>query len=359
MATRDNSEQAMHEAASWVLELQGGELSKAERKRFANWLRESPANVREYLELSGMWKELETLDADCCIDVEALLEDTNVVPLEPGNAAVDAPPAGKVRRQPLYSMAAAVALVSVALGIQLVPRTPEAPGTETVTTRIGEQRSVALEDGSVVHLNTDSSAAITLDDKRRYIELLTGEAFFTVAKDPGRPFVVRAGGTEVRALGTQFNVRRQDTIATVTVVEGKVAVLRASTPTSVASREPPTTGRSAITAALELTAGQQVSFGGQVAAVKAEQVKTEKVVAWTERRLVFEGDTLSDIVAEFNRYNLNRLEVEDPTIASIRLSAVFGSNDPDSLLEYLTSTEAVVVERQPDGTRVIQAERAP
>ena len=350
MTTRDSSKQATHEAAAWVLELQEGEVSKSDRERFARWLRESPANVREYLELAGLWSELEAFDADRRIDVDALLEDDNVVPLVAGRDVGDATPATKPPVRWVQWAAAGVAIAAIAVGATFGWQFLQAPGADIVTTRIGEQRSVALEDGSVLHLNTDSSAAIVLDDASRFVELHRGEAFFTVAKDPKRPFVVRAGETEVRAIGTQFNVRRRDASATVTVVEGRVAVMQAA----VAAPYPGASAEAAISP-VELSAGQQLRLDSGGGDIRTEQVKTEKVVAWTERRLVFEGETLANIVAEFNRYNLNRLEVTDPAIASIELSAVFGSNDPDSLLEYLTTVEAVEVERRADGTRVIRA----
>ncbi len=344
----------MHEAANWVLELQGGELSVAERKRFACWLRESPANVREYLELAGLWKELEVYDVDHRIDVDALLGESNVVPLASSQSTVRklSPPMN--RRRWTYWAAAGIAALAVAAGGLFVSRVGSTPDDNLFATRVGEQRSVALEDGSVVHLNTASAAIIVVTETQRYVELRSGEAYFTVAKDPDRPFVVRAGDTEVRALGTQFNVRRQASLATVTVVEGRVAVSQTGSAALAPSKK---TGAEGPT--LELSAGQQVSVGSAVGSARTEDVKAEKVVAWTERRLVFEGETLADIVAEFNRYNFNRLEVNDPAIASIRLSAVFGSNDPESLLEYLSTMDVVDIERRADGTRVIRAARVP
>ncbi len=240
---------------------------------------------------------------------------------------------------------------------------PVAAGLEIVSTRIGEQRSIALADGSLVYLNTQTSLSIKLDDKLRRVELMAGEALFTVAKDPNRPFIVNAGKTQVRAVGTQFNVRREQDMETITVVEGKVALSETGGSTQATAPDQPETvdARTQVQAGvarslqtgIELTPGKQAKIRNSRTPIETTDVKTEKVVAWTERRLIFDGEMLGEIVEEFNRYNLNRVEVTDAKLRSIRLSGVFDANDPESLLTFLSNTEQLRIQQRADGTRLI------
>ncbi len=365
MTTHDNLEQISNEAAAWVLELQSENISARERERFAHWLRESPANVREYLDLAGLWSELEGIDTGQEIDVDALLSATNVIHLEKSNCSDDHNPTRRPHRAWRYFAAAATVIIALVTGGRLL-WPPAAPDMEVVSTRIGEQRSIALADGSLVYLNTQTSLSINLDDRQRRVELMAGEALFTVAKDPTRPFIVIAGKTQVRAVGTQFNVRREQDVETVTVVEGKVALSETrsgaqhSPPTQAATTDAQTQGQAGATRSLqtgiELTPGKQAKIWNSLTPIETTDVKTEKIVAWTKRRLIFDGEMLGEIVEEFNRYNLNRLEVTDAELRSIRLSGVFDANDPSSLLTFLTSTEQVKIQRRADGTQLIRPE---
>jgi len=364
MTSHDNLQQITSEAAAWVLELQSEQISARDRERFAHWLRESPANVREYLDLAGLWSELEGIDDRQEIDIDALLRKTNVIQLGKSNHSGDQASARRLRQAWRYFAAAAIVTVALVAGGRLV-WPPATAGTEIVTTRIGEQRSVALTDGSLVYLNTQTSLSITLDDKLRRVELMAGEALFTVAKDQNRPFIVIAGKTEVRAVGTQFNVRRERDVETVTVVEGRVTLseTRTDSPVPVDSRPVSANTQNqgqagaarSLQTGIELTPGRQARVWNTLAAIETRDVRTEKVVAWTERRLIFDGETLGEIVAEFNRYNLARLEVTDADLRSIRLSGVFDANDPGSLLTFLTNSEQVEIQRRADGTRIIRA----
>lgn len=364
MTKRDNSEQATSEAAAWVLELQSEQVSSRDRQRFAHWLRESPANVHEFLDLAGLWMELEGLDSHQEIDVDSLLCATNVIHFRKSNHTGVQNPPRRLRLAWQYFVTAGIVAVALVAGGQLV-RPPDNSSSEVVTTRIGEQRSIALADGSLVYLNTQTSVNIKLNGKQRRVELIAGEALFTVAKDPNRPFIVFAGKTQIRAVGTQFNVRREQDVETVTVVEGKVVVseTQAGTqlpvdpwPTGLNTQIQPQDGAvRSVQTGFELTPGMQARIWNTLKMIETNDVKTEKVVAWTERRLTFDGETLGEIVEEFNRYNLNRLEVADVDLRSIRLSGVFGANDTDSLLTFLTNTEHVKIQRQADGTRIIRS----
>lgn len=114
--------------------------------------------------------------------------------------------------------------------------------------------------------------------------------------------------------------------------------------------------RPALIATLGINEQARISAEGSLLTLR--QVSAEKVTAWTDRRLIFEGATLADIVSEFNRYNVTRLRVDDAQLAAIRINAMFSATDPDSLIEYLKKAEGVSVQRSEDGTSVLYRNKA-
>jgi len=225
----------------------------------------------------------------------------------------------------------------------------------TFQTVVGEQSSFTLQDGSVLFLNTDSKVRVGWLPTERHIELVRGEARFKVAKDANRPFTVATTAAAVRALGTVFNVRAEPLGTQVAVLEGQVEV-------TVAPAEEPAFG-TPVTAnerstAVQASAMERVRLAaGERAAVTSHGIQTntgptiESVMAWTERRLVFRDQPLDAVVHEFNRYRTYPLVLDDPGLASLRISGVFDLSDPESLIAYLGTYEAVQVDRRSDGSQ--------
>jgi transmembrane sensor len=209
-------------------------------------------------------------------------------------------------------------------------------------TDIGEQRSVTLQDGSVIDLNARSRIRVRYTDGTRRIDLIEGQALFHVAKDSTRPFIVTSGSTHVRAVGTQFDVNRKSAGIIVTVVEGRVAVLAPS--------------------ALPSEAGTLVAAGEQLNVTATSARKTERpdisaATAWTQHRLVFNSAALSDVVEEFNRYNTRQLVIDAPELESFGVVGVFSSTDPSALLRFLNAQPGVRVEERGDRIHIISAPR--
>lgn len=379
------SRQSTIEAVEWWTTFRDGAPSRTDRRRFADWLSESPAHVREYLEVAALWEEMGRLKALEQVDLEALLERAqatdNVVSLETASAAplaiaaatdaaapgsAQSARAGGQRRRGkakllLFAGTACVVAAVVALS-GWWGRTLVAPAEEgIVATAIGEQRSLALDDGSVIDLNTQTAIRLHLDAGERRVDLLKGEALFEIARQRGRRFVVKAGLTEVHVLGTKFNMHRQDDrTATVTVLEGRVLVKHADgagfaepTLTNVPSLPPEAAPASVASvaiakerASIELTEGQQAHIDMVESTIEQTSTNPRNVVAWMDRRMIFEDASLAEVVAEFNRYNTRRLRVDDPALSRLRLNGVFQPHDPESLLQYLRRAEGVrVVER--------------
>lgn len=351
--TRMNT-QIYDEAGEWIVRHRTTGLDAAARRRFDAWLRASPENVRAYLEMSSVWEELGSLDPARTPPAAELLAAArapdNVVmlgttddaresagaPLEDVHPSKDRPG----RRGLGWSLAASVLLVLAGAWLYA--------GLGTYATGVGEQRSIVLEDGSTIELNSRSRVRVRYGAAERRVELLEGQALFAVAPNKARPFVVHSGGIRVRAVGTQFDVYRKAAGTVVTVVEGKVAVIRQEA-TKAGDASPPAPGRTAAPAPAPLVAEVLLAAGEQVvvapaAAAKPRRADVAAATAWTRRSLVFEASRLAEVAQEFNRYNARQLVVADPALADLRVSGVFSSVDPELLLRFLRSQPELVVE---------------
>ncbi len=320
MGSRSNStdQRIAEEAAQWLIELEEG--SGADLTRFAAWLAASPRHVEEFLFASALWNALDTLDEQRRIDVEQLVAAarTNVQPLDFGTAP-------SVMRVPTTTalwrgVAAALVCVVVTLGIWSgVDRR-----STTYSTDIGEQRVLKLTDGSIVTLNTRSQAVVRFADDVRNVELTRGEALFDVEHDASRPFRVVAGRVVVQAIGTQFNVHRDDGVTTISVVEGAVQI-------ALADESSPRADAPAI----RLSVGEQLEVSANGTLMPQQGAEIERVMAWRERRLIFRDESLAAIANEFNRYNKRQLVIEGTATRSRRITGVFHADDPGALIAFL------------------------
>ena len=353
-------EQIAAEAVEWFLRMQDADHSQGVYQAFSEWLTRSPLHIEEYLAVSTAWVGLSAPN-EGEFTIERLVaeargaERSNVLNLETSGISdcaspIDQPTYRHRRRFGWLPIAASVVLVCGAwLGYDHWYRLP------VYKTAIGEQRSVSLTDGSVMVLNTQSEVRVRMTALERRIDLLRGEAQFHVAKNPNRPFWVSTSEATVRAVGTVFNVRDDRSGTDVAVLEGRVNV--SAVPTSSSLHGPATQtapGRlspdaKAIPINLDLAAGQRAAVTAR--GIEREAGPTvEAVVGWTERRLVFRDERLADVVAEFNRYRVRPLIIDDAQLAGLKISGVFDASDPESLVSYLKSFETVDVDQPNDGS---------
>jgi transmembrane sensor len=348
--------QIYEEASEWFVECRAGDLDDKTRKAFDTWLRKSPEHMSAYLELSAIWNEGRLLDPQGKFDqntliAEAVADHDNVIDWSgtrndfdvPAAALAPAPAQREHRRFSRWRFAAIAASLALAATAALFyVQTLQAP---TYATAIGEQRSLALMDGSTVELNSRSKLVVRYTAQGRNVELLQGQALFRVAKDASRPFIVKTGATLVRAVGTEFDVYQKRDGTVVTVVEGRVAIVTdhalpwpdAATSATDESRrsnlEFPTVPKGQIGNIL-VAAGEQLTVTPKLIQI-AEHPNIATATAWTQRQLVFESASLADVADEFNRYNDRQLIVADPKLETFHVSGVFSSTDPASLIRFL------------------------
>lgn len=275
-------------------------------------------------------------------------DSSNVVQFTASNSTateVEPPQAGKRKafRWRNFAAAAAMLVMVVAIG-WMVQRSWMGPHLRT---QIGEQRSVALDDGSLVFLNTDSELFVELSRKERRIMLTRGEARFTVAKDPKRPFYVSTKHATVRALGTIFNVQTGQERTAVSVIEGHIEVTGQADLLSDWARDGNALSR------VILHTGQQAAITMRGEILRNSGPPLERVMGWPDRRLVFRDETLIDLVTEFNRYHRQPIRIADPRLAGHRINGTFDAFDRTSLLQYLQRYEGVNVKSASDGSQLL------
>lgn len=338
------------QAAQWLCELI--DESFDQRAEFVAWLRASPRHIEEFLLTSALWKELEHVGPADMTEVNhaianalalARQEPTNVVSLR---QTVNETPKSSAQAPRSWSRSVRFAAVSAGLALltALSWQAIRFFTDETVyTTAVGEQRSIRLTDGSVVHLNTQSRLEVEYSNHARALRLLSGEAFFNVARDAHRPFSVDAGKTRIQALGTQFNVYRRSQEVTVAVLEGAVQLTE-----TAAAKQPPQTIFEISPIAIKLDAGERANVSADGRINKQARPDIADAVAWRERRLVFRSQRLEDIAREFGRYGSKRIRVEGELARDKRLTASFASDDPESLVLFLEKLGELTVQRNDD-----------
>lgn len=373
--------QIAEEAASWAITLDAGELDAIQRRDLAAWLKESPVHVEELIFAVSLMEQAGSADAKRTIDIASLLDDSmaDVVPLFSGASGTETGheatalamaeddieakhPKPNWYRPALAASVAAVGLfaASLATGIWHYGAAPIAihnadqgeDDSQTFATDIGEQRSVVLDDGSIVHLNAYSKIEVDLGSEERLIELVSGEAVFEVAHDESRPFLVTAGPTVARAVGTIFNVDRTGDKVNITVLEGRVLVVSEGQETRLETAAQAEDQASANRPVI-LAAGELASVDIDSALRQIGPANLQSATAWRDRELNFDSEPLEVIAIKFNRYNKSQIEIADRELAQNRYSGVFDADDPDSFLAFLELTGRYSLDRSIAGKVIV------
>ncbi|MBL9209465.1 MAG: FecR domain-containing protein [Opitutaceae bacterium] len=343
-------------ALAWVARLDRG-LSASEEIEFERWVAADARHARLLQEFDGTWALLDRVRE---------LPETRIETTESTTAPAGTAPLRGFNRSrwavALTATAAALVLGVLSWLARSSSLSDRAPYSAVAGTEVGELRTIALPDGSHIRLNTASSVAVDYTPTSRTIRLNRGEAHFTVAKDPSRPFTVTAGSVAVRAVGTAFNVRVRSESIDVIVTAGRVR-LNGDAP----SLHPPTTpnpgGNFPATAPevasdtqytdLALSAGEAISLpqrGPETAkqaaprSVSLSPVEIERVLAWREHRLEFVAEPLAAMVAEFNRYHRVKIIIADPALGAQRFGGNFRADDPAGFVRVLTANFNVIAE---------------
>ena len=347
-------ERAIHDTAgNWLADRDLGFSAEAAAE-FARWRQADPRHEAAVVRLEATWNALAQLQS---FRPEAQRHpDGNLL----------ARPAG--RRLAYFPGWATAAALAASLALAAVwwwspsfrSQTPvavdQSDPTVLATTYDGYHRAM-LTDGSVVELNSNTEVRVHLTPGERRLKLVRGEAHFTVAKDPARPFFVEVGRVAVRAVGTAFDVRMRPESIEVLVTEGVVKVsdtaplaehATASTPTE---NELPT-----------LVAGQRgiIMFKDRTAYAMVETtspVVIREALAWHGSRLIFADLPLAEVITQFNRRNQVQLLLEDPELGAQSVGGSFRADNVEAFVRLLADNKEILIERPDDNHVIIRKAR--
>lgn len=316
---------------AWLAKRDSGQCTEAEEAEFNRWLRADVRHRVAYLRLEAAWERAARLKV-----------------FGVGRAAGEVPRPGEWRASPFFEQRPASRLSSVLS--KRVPRIAVSAAcvvlsavavfwfmsyraNDSYMTPVGGVASIPLKDGSSITLNTGSKLRVALTETERRIELQAGEAFFEVARDPARPFVVDAGDRRIVAVGTAFSVRREGADVQIVVTHGSVRV------------EPRRAGTNA-----ELLAAGSVMYSARESQLvqKKTVTETESALSWRSGYLTFDETSLADAVAEFNRYNTERIVIEDPRIAALKITGKFRSTNAGDFVKLLHNGFGIQVMKSGD-----------
>ena len=287
-------------AAAWLVKRNSGDWTANDEADLGNWLAQKTSHRVAFLRLEVQ---------------QSLAFDA-------------ASPDRKPRARAWYPAVAAVLVVAIGVGVAFWLMRPPVQA-DVYATQVGGLETVTLRDGSGVTLNTATRIQFELRAHERRIELRSGEAYFTVSKDPQRPFVVEVGDKRVVALGTQFAVRREGTEVRVVVTEGSVN--------------------------LQGDRSERLEFGS-VARTRGPDILIRKereddlqaLVGWRDGRLTFRDTTLAEAVAELNRYNVRQIEIGDSQVGALRVSGTFRPTHYEAFVRLLREGYAIRVADRSD-----------
>jgi len=340
------------EAATWAELFDGAQaLSDDDMERFETWLAQDLRHAAAFDACVELERDLHRL-ADHELSRQLIHDAEQSQPARPTGVfggMLDGARSG--RSLPLRALAASVLAAFVITGGGVLWRldVTRAPSIDTVAlvTERGERVEHNLSDGSSVHLNTASRITVAFTQDERRVKLLSGEAYFEVAHDAQRPFIVEAAGHDVRAVGTAFNVYlRPDHSAVVTVAEGRVSVA------PVAS-----VGQRSVAQAAILNVGDQLELDAHGVAAVASATNIAQVTSWIDGRITFDQMTLEDVIAEFERYGDVQVIFESTDVRAVRVSGVFDPLDVNTFFAALEHVDGVDVRQRAGGHVLSSSDR--
>ncbi len=313
-----NAAAVEQQAALWRVRQERSSWSAEDQQALDAWLAESTAHRVAWLRLDYGWKRVDRL------------------------AALRAPSIGgklvwQSRNPQRRTLAMAAGfLLTVGLSVLGVSQWLN-DGTQQYVTAVGGHETVPLRDGSRIELNTDTRVRAAVDETARRVWLDKGEAYFDIARDPARPFVVDAGDHRIVVLGTRFSVRRDQGRVEVFVEEGRVRVeAKANDKPS-----PP---------AIAMPGDRVIAEAGAMLLAPASEDKVASELSWRKGVLIFDRTSLAAAAAEFNRYNAKKLSIDDRTIADVRISGSFDATNVEAFSRLLQRAYGLRVQDQ--GERV-------
>jgi transmembrane sensor len=314
------------QAVRWAVRADSGLLEPDEQQELDAWLNADPRHLGAYVRARARWVDLDRL---------AALQGPSrpMVPEIDSHQRIS-------RRGLLAAGIAAVTVIGGGFSWLVLRKTPQ-----RYASGVGEVRRIALEDGSTLLLNTASEVTAEFRKRRRDFHLVRGEALFEVAHDKTRPFVVLVNDTAVRAVGTAFAVRLEATQVDVTVTEGVVELGNAMA--TLSADDPPSEAPEFKVTRVSATERAVISGSRAPEVSPIAPAVIERLLAWRDGFVSFDGESLQAAVAEINRHNRRKIVIEDQTLAAKPVVGIFRATDLEGFSE--AAAAALKARAVPDG----------
>ena len=311
----------MAAAADWLVRLHDAPGDEALAVAWLQWCEEDPKNLQEFCSAQSVW--------------HAANPSAPTVVSQP---EIIAQPRQRWSRVRTWGLAATL-LIAIVMGSSAVMHLGEQELLQSYATPIGGTGSSVLPDGSRVELDADSRITTRYTARQRSISVDFGEAYFLVAKDPARPFLVDAGDMKVTAVGTAFNVRRNNDRVVIAVSEGRVQLDNNNESTDIAA---PSKG------ATPLEAGQQAIYSHESRTVTIAEIKAADVASWRSGVLKYMHEPLGSVAQDLSRYHNKRIIISDARLSAMPFTGTVFSTRIDDALSALESVFPLEVKERSD-----------
>ena len=333
-------DQIKDEAIEWVLRFNFDASGERADPSLQSWLAADPRHARAYEAAKATWADSSAVKA---IDPDGARQARLLAARMTAPSVMEQLVAGwrRLIARPLLPAGAVAGLAAIMLAVFVMdPPLPGEQDPNLIATEIAEIRDVKLADGSVVTIGAKTSISVQYTETKRKILMSGGEAFFDVAHDARRPFVVAVGDSEVRVLGTKFDVRERAGQVVVAVAEGRVEVAPARSEESMAAPE----RREAVV----LTRGQSATHakGEAEADVRVARINPDRAGAWRTGRFSYRDAMLLEVVSDANRYFDGEIRFESDALKELRITTGFKVEQIDSMLAGLPDALPVAIEKR-------------
>jgi transmembrane sensor len=312
------------EAAGWCVRLCEGEMTSGARAQLTRWLASDPAHRSAFNQAVEAWQEVSAAEATS--EILALRVDAL--------ASLRRAQRARAGRRVLGVSTSWVLAASVVIALLFGLLAARYPGSQQFSSGLGQRRLVSLADRSSVNLDASSEVLVRYSSGERSLQLLKGRAKFQVAKDPGRPFRVRAADREIVATGTIFSVEIVQNEVHVVLYQGHVSVV----------------GPDRVSTAL--AAGDELIGPIAKPQVQVEAANIARSLSWESDRLEFVDEPLASAVERVNRYARSPIAIGDTAAAGERISGVFTTGDTRAFIEGVTAVSGLKAEER-DGQEVL------
>jgi transmembrane sensor len=311
-----NHERTLQEAARWHARLQAADCTQEDRDAANAWLAQAPEHRSAYELAERVAASVSAMADD--ERIRAMADEAFAAYQAPASATPSANIPDRGRGWRLATGLAASIAIAMLVIWRISPEIVAERSQTVVYETAAQERSIAtLADGSRVQLDVGTRLRVRMSSDRREIELLSGRALFEVAHDANRPFTVGAAGTRTTALGTKFQVHRNDDQVVVTLTEGSVAVdLTKQGSISPGWKE-------------YLNPGEQLSIDAATDRRERQRVDVHMVTSWTQGRHIFRGTPLHAAIEEVNRYATRKVRLGDPSLNDLPVSGNFIVGDSE------------------------------